>query len=88
MRQRWLLVAVSAVQLGLGMVALRVALRDRLPADLRLIRASPDRIPRRSPSSDSPAEPRMSTQPTLRSSCSTYHRNEEPTPGPSALQTV
>ncbi len=44
MKHRQLLAAVSAVQLGLGLLALPVALRDRIPADLRLIRISPDRI--------------------------------------------
>jgi hypothetical protein len=46
-RGRWPLVGISAAQLGLGLLGLRVALRDGEPSDVRIIRLSADRLAER-----------------------------------------
>lgn len=46
MKERWSLVVTSTAQLGLGLQGLRVALRERVPSDIRLIRISSDRLER------------------------------------------
>lgn len=44
-RFRWSLVVISTVQLGLNLLGLRTALRDRDPANWRFLRRPPERLP-------------------------------------------